>query len=177
MVCPIVTDNDDQNPLWTYSLEVYQREGVAPLCLQCQDRFGCDVNLLLYGGWLAAQGLVLTPEHLARIDAEVDEWRQRVVRPLRSLRRELRGYAEAEAIRARISAVELEAEQQQQALIYRSHQASAALPGASDTAEANLALIVQQQAGENGFTGQVTDLAEEPDVPVLLRNLARLIAV
>ncbi|GAB5451026.1 MAG: TIGR02444 family protein [Halioglobus sp.] len=170
-------ENIDQNPLWTYSLEVYQREGVAPLCLQCQDRFGCDVNLLLYGGWLAVQGLALTPEHLARIDAGVDEWRQRVVRPLRALRRELRGYAAAEDIRARISAVELDAEQQQQLQIYRLHQASAALPGAGDTAEANLALIVQQGAGDHASAGLVTEWAEGQDVPALLRNLARLIAV
>ena len=43
-------------PFWSFSTEFYGRTGVAPACLVLQDRFGCDVNLLLFALWAARRG-------------------------------------------------------------------------------------------------------------------------
>ena len=41
---------------WDFSLEAYARPGVAPACLDLQERHGADVNLLLFACWLSASG-------------------------------------------------------------------------------------------------------------------------
>ncbi|ACI99249.1 TIGR02444 family protein [Rhodospirillum centenum] len=109
--------------LWRFSLAVYARPGVAPMCLELQDRHGADVNLLLWAAWLAlVHGHVLTPEELAGAEAAVAPWREAVVRPLRAVRRTLKAPepplpADAGALRERIKAVELEAERLQQQML------------------------------------------------------------
>jgi uncharacterized protein (TIGR02444 family) len=36
------------NAFWDFSLKVYAAAGVADECILLQDRFGIDVNLLLF---------------------------------------------------------------------------------------------------------------------------------
>ena len=102
------------NPLWEFSLATYRAEGVAGTCIGLQDTFGLDVNLLLYAAWLAHLNLGLDARHLQELDALVVDWRDQVVRPLRTLRRQLRGYEAAAAVREELKAVELRAEREQQ---------------------------------------------------------------
>ncbi|MFC7333345.1 TIGR02444 family protein [Rhodocista pekingensis] len=109
--------------LWRFSLAVYARPDVAPLCLALQDGHGADVNLLLWAAWLAlVHGHTLTPGDLAAAEAAVAPWREGVVRPLRAVRRTLKAPepplpAGAGALRERIKAAELEAERLQQQVL------------------------------------------------------------
>ncbi|HET6519133.1 MAG TPA: TIGR02444 family protein, partial [Geminicoccaceae bacterium] len=78
-------------PFWTWSVEVYGRDGVAAACLELQDRHGLDVNLLLLACWLAAaHGRALDGATLARARAASGRWQAEVVRPLRAARRALK---------------------------------------------------------------------------------------
>lgn len=129
------------NPFWDYSVAVYGRDGVPRVCLELQDCCGLDVNVLLYGAWLAVLDWRLTKPHLADIDAGVEEWRSKVVQPLRSLRRELRSYPAAAAIREDIKAVELRVERQQQDIMYEIHRACGDQPAADQPLHENLALV------------------------------------
>ncbi len=80
------------NPFWDYSLATYSLDGVASTCLALQDTIGLDVNLLLYAAWLARMDQRLSGEHLAGVEAEIVDWRERVIKPLRALRRQLQDY-------------------------------------------------------------------------------------
>jgi uncharacterized protein (TIGR02444 family) len=104
---------------WDYSLAVYARPGVAEACLALQDRFGLDVNILLFCCWAGARGEALGPAALARLLEAAGPWQEQVVKPLRAARRWLKGRpgAEVQALRARIEADELEAERLEQALL------------------------------------------------------------
>jgi uncharacterized protein (TIGR02444 family) len=112
-------------PFWTFSVALYGRPGVAPACLALQDRFGCDVNLLLFAIWAARCGTALGPKEFERLDAAVAPWRARVIEPIRSLRRQLKqdpvGAAPelAEACRQALLKAELEAERAAQELLAR----------------------------------------------------------
>ena len=123
-------------PFWSFSVELYGRPGVAPACLALQDRFGCDVNLLLFALWAGRCGVALGPEDFARLDAALAPWRARVVEPIRSVRRLLKleglGAAPelAEASRQALLKAELEAERAAQELLARSLALPA--PGAMD---------------------------------------------
>lgn len=129
------------NPFWDYSVAVYSRDGLSEVCLELQDRCGLDVNVLLYGAWLASLGQRLTRPHLAAIESAVGEWRSRVVQPLRALRRDLRGYPGAAALREDIKAIELRSERQQQDLMYEIHRTCVDQPAADRPLQENLALV------------------------------------
>src|SRR5260370_42507163 len=56
--------------LWRFSLAVYLRAGVAPECLDVQERFGVDVKLLLFCAYLGAlEAGVLSQDDLAQAAA------------------------------------------------------------------------------------------------------------
>ncbi|PLW84146.1 TIGR02444 family protein [Kineobactrum sediminis] len=120
------------NALWAFSLHRYQQPGVAEACLEAQDYYAADVNLLLYAAWLQAQGQRRDAAEWSALGRALAPWRQRVVVPLRQLRRDWRGLPEAQSLRERLKVLELEAEREQQAQIWRWHgrnTASPATPG------------------------------------------------
>jgi uncharacterized protein (TIGR02444 family) len=113
----------DATPFWRFSLALYGRPGVPPACLAMQDEAGVDVNVLLFVLYLADRGRRLAATDVARIAAMTAAWRADVVRPLRGVRRALKdhpapfGGPTAEALRARVKRIELEAERIQQETI------------------------------------------------------------
>ena len=123
---------------WDFSLELYAQPDVARACVALQDGCDADVNLMLFALWAARQGVRLTQADLTRVDAAVQGWRSRVVRPLRAVRRALKpapeGFdAAAETLRDLVGAAELEAERQQQSRL------TPLLPGAGEAPSTLLA--------------------------------------
>ncbi|MDB5571790.1 MAG: hypothetical protein JWN93_2973 [Hyphomicrobiales bacterium] len=112
------------SPFWMFSLALYRSTGVPAACIALQDGHGVDVNLLLFGLWLASEGRALSPEDMRAADEQVADWRNHAVIPLRGVRRLLReppvivaGDAAA-ALRDKVKAVELEAERLQQEALF-----------------------------------------------------------
>jgi len=108
-----------ENPFWRYSLACYARAGVAAACLSLQDRRGLDVNLLLCCCWAGNRGQALTAGRIEALVAATRDWQGEVVRPLRAVRRWLKGQDGASALREAIQAQELEAERLQQHLLWQ----------------------------------------------------------
>lgn len=115
-----------EHPLWHFSLAVYRMPGVSAACLRLQDDAGADVNLLLYFCWLATvRDAPLDEAEIRRIVDATADWRDRVVRPLRGVRRWLKDGAagmprdSVEGLRSDVKRVELESEQLQQDLLFR----------------------------------------------------------
>lgn len=46
----------DDHPFWDYSLRVYCGDGVPAACLDLQDRFEIDVNVMLFCSWIGQSG-------------------------------------------------------------------------------------------------------------------------
>ena len=133
--------------LWDFSLATYARPGVAEACLALQDRFGQDVNLLLWALWLGTRGHRLRPDELASAEAAAGPWHAEVVVPLRIVRRRLKtgplpapGGA-AEALRDRLKGLELEAERLEQEVLAAHPAAVRADAPAAEAASANLRLL------------------------------------
>ena len=79
------------SPFWNFSLAVYGANAVQHECLDLQDRFGLDVNLILLCAFLGAvHGVALTPDDIAAARETVRQWQEQVVRPLRAARRNLK---------------------------------------------------------------------------------------
>ncbi len=113
------------NPFWDFSLRVYARIGVAPACLNLQERHGVDVNVLLYCIWLGVErGVAISDADAARITQSVAAWNDDVVVHLRRLRTALRidarGAARplSDALRNDIKRSELDAERIEQQILF-----------------------------------------------------------
>ncbi len=107
---------------WDFSLALYGREGVARACIALQDRWGLDVNILLFCCRAGSRGRRLDSADLKSLDAAVRPWREAVVVPLRGIRRWLKTQAPAPGtpahrLRVRVKADELQAEAVEQALL------------------------------------------------------------
>ena len=102
---------------WAFALAIYARPGVAEACLALQNEAGVDVMLLLMATFAAVKHRnLLTPVEIEALDEACRPWREQIVGRLRAIRTELKtgprpapGEA-TEPFRARIKAIELEAE-------------------------------------------------------------------
>jgi uncharacterized protein (TIGR02444 family) len=103
--------------LWSFVKRLYARPGMAPVCLELQDRHHVDVTLLFHLLLLARSNRSVSPAGVAQIEAAAKPWREAVIAPLRRIRRDLKtmpaSYPEAPALRQGIAGSEIEAERMQ----------------------------------------------------------------
>jgi uncharacterized protein (TIGR02444 family) len=157
--------NEPDFPFWSFSIELYERPEVAPAALALQDRFGCDVNLLLFAMWAARCGVALGPSDLVRLDQVIGSWRTRIVEPIRGLRRALKAdslgaAAEmAEACRRALLAAELAGERAAQDLLARTLPMNAPVEAAVDRelARANLRAYLAWHGVASASAEQLTE--------------------
>ncbi|AXS84187.1 MULTISPECIES: DUF2390 domain-containing protein [Marinobacter] len=108
-------DLEPENPLWCFALAFWKLPDVQDSCLALQNQ-GWSVTRILTAAWLA-----LSDRAFAGVeDATVTEWRDRVTGALRSARKSLPGMAgRYHQLRTGIAGLELEAEQIELALAWR----------------------------------------------------------
>ena len=108
---------------WNFSNRVYQNDDVQDACLALQNKYGLDVNLILFCCWSGALHGEFTEELFEQSLREALDWRQNVVEPLRNVRSWLKqevqnGRISADSsvmdFRDAVKATELESERLQQ---------------------------------------------------------------
>jgi uncharacterized protein (TIGR02444 family) len=139
---------------WRFSLMLYARPGVAEALIALQDRAGHNVNLVLFGLWLAVcEGAMLDAAGLARAEAAMAGLDREVVQPLRRLRRALKGAADGDIrdLRRRVLALEIAAERRVQTRLAACAAGRRRAKGADRAALAagNLRLILGGDAGSD----------------------------
>jgi uncharacterized protein (TIGR02444 family) len=154
------------NPFWTFSLKVYAIDGVAAECLAVQDANGVDVNLLLFAAWLGAlHHRSLTEGDIGAMRCAAAGWHDRVVRPLRKIRQDVKvaeqmQFDAVQTLRKDIAAVELKAEQVEQALLFSwAEQKLDSLALSGDATRANVKSLLRAY-GSNAEAATVIDAAE-----------------
>ena len=114
------------SPFWNFSLAVYRASAVQDECLDLQDQFGLDVNLVLLCAFLGAgHGVALTSDDISSARQEVRHWHEQIVCTLRAARGRLKTIKlkDAEAakaaaqLRSQVKAAELESERIEQAML------------------------------------------------------------
>lgn len=146
---------DLDNAFWRFSLAVYGAPGVAEECLALQRELDIDVNVLLFCAWFGAEHRVaLTSRDLARLIGKVRGWHETVVRPLRTIRQEIKQRPEAahqavQELRKQVAAAELHAERIEQALLFRlmdAFEPCGEPAGLSELVEANIRTLLADHA-------------------------------
>ncbi len=111
------------NSFWDFSLRIYSQKGVEPSCLELQNNYGCDVNLLLFCCWGGLTYEVIPEDIVGRAVDYSKVWQSDVVQPLRDVRSRMKGRQwitaanKHENLRDRVKSAELEAERLQQAVL------------------------------------------------------------
>lgn len=105
---------NEPQKFWNFSLELYDAEGVATACLELQDTYQLDVNLILFCFWHGSAYGKIDPELLQNVIGFSIPWRSGVVQPLRSARTWMKlnpnPSEQFDSLRERIKADELLAE-------------------------------------------------------------------
>lgn len=109
-------------PHWDFALAVYGGSGVSQACLDLQDRFGVDVNVLLLALYAnAGRGVAIDAQRVSDLGDRAREIREMAVVPLRDVRRAMKGRddlgAALESVRNKVKSAELAAEQFEQAAL------------------------------------------------------------
>jgi uncharacterized protein (TIGR02444 family) len=116
-------DLAQSDAFWTFALNLYSDQRLSEVFLRLQDFHSADVTIVLLLLWLAAWGRALDVAELSLLNAELDSWRQDVVKPLRQVRRFLKNAsvkfdgAAVQELRLGIKHSELEAERIQMQLL------------------------------------------------------------
>jgi uncharacterized protein (TIGR02444 family) len=100
-----------------FVLRLYAKDGVAAACLHLQSRHEANVNLLLFGAFVAAtRERALDAQEAEAAAALIAAWHAETVLPLRGVRSWLKGQladdpaGNRHALRERVKAIEIEAE-------------------------------------------------------------------
>ena len=85
---------EGQSRFWEFSLTVYGAPGVQEECLHLQERYGVDVNVLLFCTYIGAvHGALLSDRDVRAAAAATSDWNRTIVGSLREARRALKPYA------------------------------------------------------------------------------------
>jgi uncharacterized protein (TIGR02444 family) len=164
----------DIESLWEFSLRVYASGAVSEACLNLQDRYALDVNLLLFCCWHGCYYGQISTSMLNEALAVSRQWADNVVIPLRKTRSWMKGRqallggepAVFNALRDGVKKLELRAEQMQQyklQALLESSQATHAGDGDSSVIHHNLCLYLQTK-------GIVQDSFLKNRLDILLAN-------
>ena len=152
------TERAQGSPLWRFSLGFYRQPGVADTCIALQDECGVDVNVLMLFLWLATQHKEITPGEVRTVWQQAAPWRDRVVAPLRGVRRDLKAgvplvaYDAAAFFRTRIKAIELESERLEQEALFAMLPSIETVGAPSIEAAARANVLAYEQALAAAFT-------------------------
>ncbi len=108
----MLTNDEDfhASPLWTFSLQHYAKPGVQPACLALQDTAGLDVNVALACLWHERRGRApLSEEDMVSLLKGIAVQKRRAD-SIRSVRRDARDAADAQALYRALQRAELLAE-------------------------------------------------------------------
>ncbi len=111
-------DLELKNPLWDFSLQLWQNEAFQSALLALQATQSLRINNVLLAVWASDSGLSVR-DYYETLDSSATEWFERVVLPLRQARQAIPKTESLKKLRCDIQQNELKAEQIELGMIYR----------------------------------------------------------
>ncbi|WP_420429838.1 TIGR02444 family protein [Kordiimonas sp.] len=81
----------DPDIFWHFALEVYGKPGVKDICLEAQNSFGADINLMLLYLWCDCHRVALPNETSVALGNTSHLWQTEILGPLREIRNGMKG--------------------------------------------------------------------------------------
>ncbi|WP_262690694.1 TIGR02444 family protein [Kordiimonas aestuarii] len=76
---------------WEFSAEIYNCAGVKDACLEAQDLYGADVNLILLYLWCDREGIAVPEKAHEALETISVLWQREKLAPHRARRRDAKG--------------------------------------------------------------------------------------
>lgn len=109
----------DTNPLWQYSLSIYEQPGVGDYCVKMQDRYDILVNLMLFVCWVGARQFRIKSQEIKQAESLIFDFNATVTKPIRIERRKLvNSEFDTEELKKQLLERELQAEFREQHKLY-----------------------------------------------------------
>lgn len=105
--------NTLDTPLWTYACDIYQNKKQQKELLTLQDKYGCNINEMLYCMWLDNQNLAI---ELAQLNSRELHNIKAHIKRIRAVRRKVKNIA---MIYPRMKSLELHYEKQHLYKLYK----------------------------------------------------------
>jgi uncharacterized protein (TIGR02444 family) len=118
MTTQLPDDLQLDNDFWQFSLSLWQNKKTQEVLLRLQDAQHLRVNLLLFSMWLGIERKSITQYLLTSLET-TEIWHQKVVSPLREVRKALPLQSPAPMLKPQVQNSELLAEQIEQSLLYK----------------------------------------------------------
>lgn len=118
MTTQLPDDLQLDNDFWQFSLSIWQDKKIQEALLRLQDIQHLRVNLLLFSMWLGIERKSIS-HHFIMALKSTEAWHQRVVSPLREVRKALPLQSPLPMLKPHVQNSELLAEQIEQSLLYK----------------------------------------------------------
>lgn len=80
------------HPFWDFSIKIYGESTIEKACLDLQERYQLNINLLLYSAWIAhSKKSELSLAVFEKLNKHIKEWHSKV-ESIRSVRRSLKRF-------------------------------------------------------------------------------------
>ena len=108
------------NPFWQFSLQQWKNSKLQEQLLNLQNEQDYRINLLLLAMWLSFEHKDIRP-HLNDLISESSEWHEQIVSPIRKVRQAMPQNLPQQSLslKTQLQASELQAEQIEQAILYK----------------------------------------------------------
>lgn len=149
------------NALWRFACEQWENAALRNLLLRLQDEQGYRVNMLLFACWCATNGIRLH-EHITQAAAQTEAWHEKMIIPLRDLRRSASEAFSAEEVGQVLQEAELLAEKAEITLLHDlvALQGTRGVHGEDETKSASLCVDnLLTVAAHFGLDCQAEDIA------------------
>lgn len=158
-----------ESPFWNYSSQLFQIADVANTCLEMQNNFDADVNLLLFCCWAGENQRQLDDNDINKLMQACEPWQTAILKPLREARKMMKNniiampaHLHTQTI-SNLSEMELNAEHMAQlnlekTIVFSCRKASGV--SSVDTAARNLLTYVQklEKTQTHDISGHIINL-------------------
>ena len=79
--------NFPDSKLWDFSVQTYSLPEVKDLCLELQNNFDADINIIMFCLWIAEQSIELSKEDTVALIQTTLPWQKSILKPLRDARK------------------------------------------------------------------------------------------
>lgn len=153
--------------LWRFSVDIYQRPDVEPTCLELQDRYQVDVNILLYCCWLGQQHRLLNSDQINTMMSTTQPWHASILQPLRDAHKMMKNHIIAlpaellDQTIDNIKEMELNAERMAQLSLEKCFSIEALQLAEADTAAACATQNLMAYTGQIEAIGSIGDISQQ----------------
>lgn len=79
--------NFPDSEFWNFSVQIYALPEVEKYCLDLQNKYDADINIILYCLWISEKPVILNQDDIELLIEATRPWQETILKPLRDARK------------------------------------------------------------------------------------------